>query len=324
MLLCFTHPYLQLTDPGAASTSFDDVCEILGDVAKLDNVSATLTASLGAGQVLKGVLGNNAAVGWLVEKAAQNLHQFTLLEGLVDKALLDLFQQLYGVLDLTGDVSSMPSVRLAVAAAIALLVRHLVCQYQQQHGTAQLQRQLSPAASLSDVLAETAAAAIIANSVKSSSSSSEESTAPASMQEQQLQPAYAGLAGTGSSSSSVGLSSAFAACTAALDSVDDSSSSSGSVDLPSFKDITSNILQDTSLSAVDKARFAAHSLATCMLLGQFKRANKLKRKVRSSLQEVGQGRWSPALLLVMIEAGVLVHNYSELAQGLGTLMHIGS
>jgi hypothetical protein len=35
-------------------------------------------------------------------------------------------------------------------------------------------------------------------------------------------------------------------------------------------------------------------------------------------------RLSPALLLALIEAGVLVHNYSELASGVTTLLNMGS
>ncbi|WIA15648.1 hypothetical protein OEZ85_002274 [Tetradesmus obliquus] len=175
-----------LTDPGFASASFDDVCEVLGDVAKLDSVSAALNPSaLGAGQAALKTLtfslfGSNAAVSWGLEKVTQNLHNllgFSLLEGLIDKSLIDLFQQMYGVLDLSGDIGSIPALRLGVAAAVALV---------------------------------------------------------------------------------------------------------------------------------------------------FKRANKLKRKFRSSANEALQGRLSPALLLALIEAGVLVHNYSELSNGVSALLGLAS
>ena len=59
-------------------------------------------------------------------------------------------------------------------------------------------------------------------------------------------------------------------------------------------------------------------------MGQFKRANKLKRKFRSSANEALQGRLSPALLLALIEAGVLVHNYSELSNGVSALLGLAS
>ncbi|WIA35782.1 hypothetical protein OEZ86_004171 [Tetradesmus obliquus] len=205
-----------LTDPGVSSASFDDVCEVLGDVAKLDSVSAALNPSaLGAGQaalktLTSSLFGSNAAVSWGLEKLAQNLHNllgFSLLEGLIDKSLIDLFQQMYGVLDLS-------------------------------------------------------AATTTAASFKAST--------------------------------------------------------------PSFQDLSSSLLQQEGLSQSEKARLAARSAFVSLLLGQFKRANKLKRKFRSSANEALQGRLSPALLLALIEAGVLVHNYSELSNGVSALLGLAS
>jgi hypothetical protein len=309
---------LQLTDPGAASASFDEVCEVLGDVAKLDSVSAALNpTALGAGQhalktLASSLFGSNAAVSWGLEKLTQNLHNllgFSLLEGLIDKSSIDVFQQMYGVLDLSGDIGSVPALRLGVAAAVALVVRQLVVKYQQEH-PAKLERQLSPAASLSDALAEAAAAALIAESVQQ----------PEIQQQLQLQPALSAAAPSGSSGA---FSSALACCSAAA-AGPSSSSSAKTAATPSFQDFSSSLLQQEGLTQADKAHIAARSAIVSLLLGQFKRANKLKRKFISSAGEVAQGRLSPALLLALIEAGVLVHNYSELASGLSTLLNMGS
>jgi hypothetical protein len=286
---------------------------VLGDVAKLDSVSAALNPStLGAGQIAlknlaSSLFGSNAAVSWGLEKVTQNLHNllgFSLLEGLIDKSLIDVFQQMYGVLDLSGDIGSVPALRLGVAAAVALVVRQLVVKYQQEHPK-KLERQLSPAASLSDALAEAAAAALIAESVQ-----------PDNAKPQlQLQPALSAAA----PGSSGAFSSAFSCCTAAA--APESSSKSSTV---SFQDLSASLLQQEGLSQADKARIAARSAFVSLLLGQFKRANKLKRKFRSSVAEAAHGRLSPALLLALIEAGVLVHNYSELASGVSTLLSMGS
>jgi hypothetical protein len=298
-----------LTDPGAASASFDEVCEILGDVAKLDGVTATL----GAGAALKS-MGNNPVINWVMEKAAGNVQaitQITILEGLVDKTLIDLFQQLYGVLDLDGTISCNWALRLGVAAAIAFVVRKLVHQYQQQNPS-QLERQLSPAASLTDALADSAAAALIANTVKSCNSSSS---------------ITAGLSLNRSLSLASSGSLQLAAAAGALPipagvslSNNNSSSTTGS----SFKEVTRSLLKEQQLSPADKVKVAAQSLLASMFLGQFKRANKLKRKVKTTASEIAQGRWSPGLLLVLIEAGVLVHNYSELANGVSAIMGLGN
>jgi hypothetical protein len=308
----------QLTNPGAASASFDEVCEVLGDVAKLDDVKAAFNAStLGAGQhalkaLFGSLFGSNAAVSWGLEKVTQNLHNllgFSLLEGLIDKSLIDLFQQMYGVLDLSGDIGSIPALRLGVAAAVALVVRQMVVKYQAEH-PAKLERQLSPAASLSDALAEAAAAALISESVQ------RDDAASCSQQQLQLQPALSAAA----PGSSGAFSSAFACCSAAATSDTSSSSKKAAV---SFQDLSSSLLQQEGLTQADKARIAARSALVSLLLGQFKRANKLKRKFRSSAQEMMQGRLSPALLLALIEAGVLVHNYSELSSGVATLLNMG-
>lgn len=312
-----------LTDPGFASASFDDVCEVLGDVAKLDSVSAALNPSaLGAGQAALKTLtfslfGSNAAVSWGLEKVTQNLHNllgFSLLEGLIDKSLIDLFQQMYGVLDLSGDIGSIPALRLGVAAAVALVVRQLVVKYQQEH-PAKLERQLSPAASLTDAIAEAAAAALIAESVQPAQQ-------PAQQLQLQLQPAFsmATASGSSSSSSSAFSSSAFACYTAAAI----TTAASFKASTPSFQDLSSSLLQQEGLSHSEKARLAARSAFVSLLLGQFKRANKLKRKFRSSANEALQGRLSPALLLALIEAGVLVHNYSELSNGVSALLGLAS
>lgn len=311
----------QLIDPGVASASFDDVCEVLGDVAKLDSVSAALNPSaLGAGQAALKTLtfslfGSNAAVSWGLEKVTQNLHNllgFSLLEGLIDKSLIDLFQQMYGVLDLSGDIGSIPALRLGVAAAVALVVRQLVVKYQQEH-PAKLERQLSPAASLTDAIAEAAAAALIAESVQ---------PAQQPAQQLQLQPAFsmATASGSSSSSSSAFSSSAFACYTAAAI----TTAASFKASTPSYQDLSSSLLQQEGLSHTEKARLAVRSAFVSLLLGQFKRANKLKRKFRSSANEALQGRLSPALLLALIEAGVLVHNYSELSNGVSALLGLAS
>lgn len=295
----------------AATASFDDVCEILGDVAKLDGVTSTL----GAGAALKS-LSNNPVVNWIMEKAAGNMQaitQITLLEGLVDKTLIDLFQQLYGVLDLDGGAISCNWVlRLGVAAAIAFAVRHLVQQYQQQN-PAQLERQLSPAASLSDAMADSAAAALIANTVNNSNSSSS-ITAGLSLS-RSLSMARSG---------SLQLAAAAGALPIPAGTVNTSSSNTSSSKASKFQQVTSSLLSQQQLSSSDKAKIAAKSLFASMLLGQFKRANKLKRKVKTTAAEISEGRWSPAVLLVLIEAGVVVHNYSELTNGVATILGLGN
>jgi hypothetical protein len=42
------------------------------------------------------------------------------------------------------------------------------------------------------------------------------------------------------------------------------------------------------------------------------------------VSEVAGGRWSPAALMVVIEAAALVHTYSEMANGVATLLHLGA
>lgn len=277
-------------------------------MAKLDGVTATI----GAGAALKS-LGNNPVINWVMEKAAGNIQaitQITLLEGLVDKTLIDLFQQLYGVLDLDGTMSSNWCLRLGIAAAIAFVVRQLVHQYKQQNPS-QLERQLSPAASLSDAMADSAAAALIANTVKSCNSSSS-ITAGLSLS-RSLSMARSGSLQLAAAAGALPIPAGVTIPT-------NSSSSTGS----KFKEVTSTLLKQHQLSPADKARVAAQSLLASVLLGQFKRANKLKRKVKTTAAEIAQGRWSPGLLLVLIETGVLVHNYSELANGVSTIMGLGN
>eukprot|EP00775_Hariotina_reticulata_P003550 gene3550-3819_t len=318
-----------LTDPGAASASFDDICEVLGDVSKLDNISNVLSSSLvqqqglAAVAAIKAVITNNAALNWLCEKAAANLHQFTLLEGLVDKTLLDLFQQLYQVLDLDGTIFDSAGVRLAVAAGVALLVRHLIVRHQQAHPAgSDLTRQLSPAASLSDVLAETAAAAVIAQAVKGP-------------QQPAVAASCAAAAASAASPFSMNISSNICtpenAVSAALSpfataingqSLASTPSSTAVLGAPSpFKAVTSSLLAEQELSPVVKARVAARSLLACMVLGQFKRCNKLKKKVLRAGADLAAGTWSPAAVLACIEGAVVLHNYGELANGVATLLH---
>jgi hypothetical protein len=42
------------------------------------------------------------------------------------------------------------------------------------------------------------------------------------------------------------------------------------------------------------------------------------------VREVSGGRWSPAALMVVIEAAALVHTYTEMASGVTTLLHLGA
>jgi hypothetical protein len=317
---------LQLTDPGTASASFDDICEVLGDVSKLDNISNVVESSLlqqqglAAVTAIKAVITNNAALSWVFEKAAANLHQFTLMEGLIDKTLLDLFQQLYQVLDLDGTVLDSAAVRLAVAAGTAVLVRSLIVQHQQDHPAgSDLARQLSPAASLSDVLAESAAAAVIAQAVNSSQQPA--LALPCTAAACAASPCSMNISRDGIAESAA--LSPFAAaingqsCVAAASTPSDTASWGASP----LKAVTSSLLSEQQLSPVVKARVAARSLLACMVLGQFKRCNKLKKKVLRAGTELAAGTWSPAAVLVGIEGAVVLHNYGELASGLATLLH---
>lgn len=304
---------------------------MLGDVAKIDGVTSALTAGVKN-------LGNNPIINWVMEKAAGNVQaitQITLLEGLVDKTLIDLFQQLYGVLDLDGAISSNWVVRLGAAAAIAFVVRQLVHQYQHQNPN-QLQRLMSPAASLSDAIADSAAAALIANTVKSSSNSISSITGGLSLSISRT--LSRGLSRSLSMADNASLQLATAAGALPIpagvtipsstssnpSNVGPARSSSPASQKSKFQQVTSKLLKDSQLPAAAKARVAAQSLLASVFLGQYKRANKLKRKVKLSASEIAEGRWSPGMLLVMIEAGVLVHNYSELMNGVSAIMGMGS
>jgi hypothetical protein len=47
-------------------------------------------------------------------------------------------------------------------------------------------------------------------------------------------------------------------------------------------------------------------------------------QVSAVVREVSGGRWSPAALMVVIEAAALVHTYTEMASGVTTLLHLGA
>lgn len=228
----------------------------------------------------------------------------------MDKTLIDTFQQTFSALELAG--CDTPWLRLGVAVAIAVVVRQAVVGYQAAHPQ-RLQRQLSPAASLSDTLAEQAAAAVL-NAAGLGGSAQKQ-------QQMERQPtlAFAAAAALGAPAASavvpVGGSSSSSA-----KSESHSSSSSSSV----LANIISAAVKDP-CKVVPKA-FAPAALAgsTLLLLGQAKRFNKLKRQAAAQIAEVARGSWSPAALLVLIEAAALVHSYSEMAQGLATLLHIGA
>lgn len=238
-----------------------------------------------------------------------SLGSLALLEGLVDKTLIDTFQQTFSALELAG--CDTPWLRLGVAVAIAVVVRQAVVGYQAAHPQ-RLQRQLSPAASLSDTLAEQAAAAVL-NAAGLGGSAQKQ-------QQMERQPtlAFAAAAALGAPAASavvpVGGSSSSSAKS------ESHSSSSSSV----LANIISAAVKDP-CKVVPKA-FAPAALAgsTLLLLGQAKRFNKLKRQAAAQIAEVARGSWSPAALLVLIEAAALVHSYSEMAQGLATLLHIGA
>lgn len=240
-----------------------------------------------------------------------SLGSLALLEGLVDKTLIDLFQQVFSALELAGSTFDTPWLRLGVAVAIAVAVRQAVVGYKAAHPQ-KLQRQLSPAASLSDVLAEQAAAAVLSAaglSPSSSSSSSSSKQQPKQQQQQKMERQR-----------TLPLPSANATHNS---STSDSSSSNTS---------SSSVLSGIVSAAVKSPRSvvprvvgpAAVAGSTMLLLGQVKRANKIKKQVAAVVSEVGRGQWSPAALMVVIEAAALVHSYSEMASGVATLLHLGA
>lgn len=234
-----------------------------------------------------------------------SLGSLALLEGLVDKTLIDTFQQTFSALELAG--CDTPWLRLGVAVAIAVAVRQAVVGYQAAHPQ-RLQRQLSPATSLSDTLAEQAAGAVL-NAAGLGGSAQKQ-------QQMERQPTlvFAAAAALGAPAGS------------AVVPVGDSSSSAKSDSSSSsvLANIFSAAVKDP-CKVVPKA-FAPAALAgsTLLLLGQAKRFNKLKKQAAAQVAEVARGSWSPAALLVLIEAAALVHSYSEMAQGLATLLHIGA
>jgi hypothetical protein len=277
-------------------SSFEDVCEALGDIAKLDNVvgsglkaaaSAAVGAPLGGGgavgwaahamSALHGFDGG-AALGWGVEKVVASLGEVSLLEGVMDKALLDLFQQCFGALELAGSAFDTPALRLAVAGCTALAVRAALERYRAAHPAA-LQRQLSPAASLSDAMAEAATATLLsAAGVASPAKQQQAEQQPKQRTQRQGTLAFAGAFAGG--------------------------------------------------SMLERPAAAASSVVRPLAsvgLAQFKRHNKLRRKVAAVASEVAcAGRWSPAAAMVVIEAAAVAHSYSELAQGLSTLLRLGA
>lgn len=250
---------------------------------------------------------------WGVEKVVASLGSLALLEGLVDKTLIDTFQQTFSALELAG--CDTPWLRLGVAVAIAVTVRQAVVGYQAAHGPHRLQRQLSPAASLSDSLAEQAAAAVL-NAAGLGGAAQQQQQHQQQM-ERQPTLVFAAAAALGAPAAS------------AVAPVGSSSSSSAKPDSSSSSSVQQ--LADIFYAAVKDPRkvvpkaFAPAALAgsTLLLLGQAKRFNKLKRQAAAQVEELTHGSWSPAALLVLIEAAALVHSYSEMAQGLGTLLHIG-
>jgi len=296
----YTHPlHMQVSSASAAISSFDDVCEAFGDIAKLDNLVAR-----GAGSAAAAVLSPpgapvgfdlSVALSWGVEKVVASLGSLTLLEGLVDKTLLDLFQQVFSALELAGSTFDTPGVRLGVAVAVAVAVRQAVVSYKAADPQ-KLKRQLSPAASLSDAIAEQAAAAVL----------NAAGLAPAAQKQQQLerQPtlafATAGVSSTATSSSK--------------------SSSSSSGLWSSF--VSSAVSKVPKLPSVGKSVGpAALAGSTMLLLGQVKRANKIKKQIAAVVSEVSEGRWSPAALVVVVEAAALLHSYSEMASGVTTVIN---
>lgn len=66
---------------------------------------------------------------------------------------------------------------------------------------------------------------------------------------------------------------------------------------------------------------AALAGSTMLLLGQVKRANKIKKQIAAVVSEVSEGRWSPAALVVVVEAAALLHSYSEMASGVTTVIN---
>jgi hypothetical protein len=221
-----------------------------------------------------------------------------LLEGLVDKTLIDLFQQVFSALELAGSTFDTPWLRLGVAVAAAVAVRQAVVSYQAAHPQ-KLKRQLSPAASLSDAIAEQAAAAVL----------NAAGLGPKQQQQQQLQQMER--------QSTLAFAGAGAAGPARSTTTSSSGSSVGNV--LSFAAVRSS---GTSLPrALGPAALAG---STMLVLGQVKRANKIKKQVSAIVREVSGGTWSPAALMVVIEAAAFVHSYSEMANGVATLLNLGA
>jgi hypothetical protein len=190
-------------------------------------------------------------------------------------------------------------------------VRQAVVGYQAAHPQ-KLQRQLSPAASLSDTLAEQAAAAVL-------NAAGLGGRAQQQQQQQQMehQPTLAFAA-------AAALGAPAASAVAPLASSSSSARSDTSSSVKVLQNIFSAAVKDP--RKVVPKTFAPAALAgsTLLLLGQAKRFNKLKRQVSAQVAELARGSWSPAALLVLIEAAALVHSYSDMAQGVATLLHIGA
>jgi hypothetical protein len=260
---------LQVSSASAAVSSFDDVCEAFGDIAKLDNLVAR-GASSAAAAVLSPPgapvgFDLSVALSWGVEKVVGSLGSLALLEGLVDKTLIDIFQQVFSALELAGSTFDTPWLRLGVAVAIAVSVRQAVVGYQAAHPQ-KLKRQLSPAASLSDALAEQAAAAVLNAAGLSTPKQKQQ-------QQQQAMERQPTLAFAGCSAAAIPVSHSSSSVTANKGD-DSSSSSSGS---------SSSMLGDLLSAAVKSPRKAVGPAAlagsTMLLLGQVKRANKIKKQV---------------------------------------------
>jgi hypothetical protein len=238
-----------------------------------------------------------------VEKIVGSLGSLALLEGLVDKTLIDLFQQVFGALELAGSTFDTPWLRLGVAVATAVAVRQAVVGYQAAHPQ-KLKRQMSPAASLSDALAEQAAAAVL----------NAAGLGPKQQQQQQQivrQPTLV-FAGAG----------AAVPAPTTTTTTTSSSSRSSSVGNALSEIVTAVKSGGTSLPrALGPAALAG---STMLVLGQVKRANKIKKQVSAIVREVSGGTWSPAALMVVIEAAAFVHSYSEMANGVATLMNLGA
>ncbi|KAF8057873.1 hypothetical protein HT031_005819 [Scenedesmus sp. PABB004] len=257
-----------LTDPCAAAASFDDVCEVLGDVAKLTPVVGAAPAAL---------LANGAAASWLAEKAAAAAPGLAALLGgaaVSARDELGLFTQCFAVTDLAGDHST--ALRLGVSAIAALALARAASG---APGAAPA-RQLSPALSLSDQLAEAAAAALVRRAC-----------APAGA------AAPGGGGGGGGAPPPAPAAGPGALRTAAR-----------------------GALAAGELSALERADVAARGALAAVLLGQFRRANRIKKRARAGLAAGS----APGLVLAALEAGVLLHSYSELSAGLGTLLHLGA